>query len=292
MKELWTKIRSFFKELFSAIGLQWLLIRITLFFVNQEVSTTIKSLWWVFGFIGLTYAIVKIWPKSKFDFNVPNRDAKIKIRKTDIFKLDGALIVPVNNLFKVDQDGDLLNSRSILSQVVKRYYNCKSEHLQSDIDSELKKQFYNDYEAEQADEYKIGTVVPTEISDRKFYFLANTRINDQNKSYSTDEMFERSLNELWVYLSECASKEDFVIPLINTGYGRLCTDREIVFKEIILSFLSSLSQLNYAESLTICINPSDVRKHNIDFAGIGALAGAKVKYQDYRIKSTDGMNAM
>jgi hypothetical protein len=289
MKNL-LKIFHFIVNLISAFGLLWLIVEITAFFANEETINIIKGLWWLFGLLGLGFAIFKLFPRPEYHYKVPDRDATVYIKKKDIFKIPGSIIVTVNHCFKVNQDGDLLKSNSVLSQVVKKFYNNKPEHLQSDINKELEKVFYNDYK--ELDHYKIGTVVPITQSDRKFYFLANTKLNNQNKSYCDDEIFERSLNELWVYLSDCAGKEDFLIPLICTGNGRLTTDREIVFKEILLSFLSSLSSKNYADSLTICFRPSDIKKHSLNFERIGQFSKAKIEYQDYRERNLKGTNKM
>ena len=105
-------------------------------------------------------------------------------------------------------------------------------------------------------------------------------------------MFRLSLNELWVYLSESASKEDFIIPLIGTGNGRLEMSREEVFKEIVLSFITSLSSKNYADSLTICIHPTDLKRHDLDLVELAAFTNAKVTFQEYKFNNEDGQNTM
>ncbi len=290
MKEFFTKVFEFGVNLISAFGLLWLIVEISSFYASDNTVKTLKGTWWIFGIVGLGFALFKLIPNSSFSFKVPDRDASIHIRKKDIMGVDGSLIVPINNKFVINQDGDLLKSKSILSQVVKKHYHGKPEHLQNDINTILESNFYNDYRY--CDEYKIGTVVPVTQNNKKFYYLANTKLNAQNKSYCNDEMFETSLNELWVYLSDCASKEDFIIPLIGTGNGRLNTDREIVYKEILLSFLSSLSSKNYADSLTICFNPADIIKNKINFDRIGKFSQSKIEYQDYRHRTTNGTNKM
>lgn len=95
-----------------------------------------------------------------------------------------------------------------------------------------------------------------------------------------------------MYLSECASKEDFIIPLIGTGNGRLQMGREKVFKEIVLSFISSLSSKNYADSLTVCIHPSDLKRHDLDILKLAEFTNAKVTYQEYRFNNDGGQNSM
>jgi hypothetical protein len=291
MVNLLRQILRFLINLFSAFGLLWLIVQITDYFGSPDSSIKIKSLWWLFGLIGLLYAIIRVIPKKSFYFKVPDRDAKVNLVSKDIFNVNGSLLITINNCFKVNQDGVLLKSNSILSQFVKKYYQSKPELLQSEIDRKLTDDFYTDYKISE-DQYIVGTTVQISVENKNFYIFSNTRLNQQNKSFCDKEMFEKSLNELWVYLSECANKEDFIIPLIGTGNGRLQMNRENVFKEIILSFLSSLSSKNYADSLTVCINPTDLKKYDLNLSKLAEFTNAKVSFQEYRFNNEKGKNTM
>ena len=74
-------IFKFLVNLISAFGLLWLLVEISDFFGNKDFSDGIKNYWWLFGLLGLGYAILKLFPKSSYEFKVPNRDANIFIKK-------------------------------------------------------------------------------------------------------------------------------------------------------------------------------------------------------------------
>ncbi|MBN1969623.1 MAG: hypothetical protein JXR48_18685 [Candidatus Delongbacteria bacterium] len=291
MKEVAKKTLNFLINLFSAFGLLWLIVEIVDYFGTTATSEKIKSFWWLFGLLGLGYAICKLIPKKKFTFKVPNRDANVNIISKDIFKIKGSLLITINNKFLVNQDGALLKVNSILSQFVKKNYQSKPELLQAEINSKLQSDFYNSYKISEH-EYKIGTTVLITVENVNYYLFVNTKLNAQNKSYCDKNMFEESLNELWVYLSECASKENFIIPLIGTGNGRLLLSREKVFKEIVLSFISSLSSKNYADSLTICIHPTDLKRHDLDLTKFAEFTNAKVTYREYRLSSEKGQNTM
>ncbi len=283
-------IINFFVHLFSAFGLLWLIVEITAFFTDAETAESIKPYWWVFLLLGLAYAIFCLIPKQSYKFKVPNRDSNIILSQKDFFDIKGSIIVPINNKFQVDQDGKILDSKSILSQTIKKYYSSKPNLLQGEIALELQGDFYKAAKVNES-EYQIGTVVSIKINDKQIYLLANTKLNSNNKSYCNDDMFEESLNGLYFYLSQVASKEDFIIPLIGTGNGRLLTNREAIIKEIVLAFLSSLSQKNYADSLTVCIHKPDIGKHNINFKRIGEYLGKKIETTEFTNKQTLGSNA-
>lgn len=195
MKEMGKQIFSFLVNLFSAFGLLWLIVEIVDYFGTTATSERIKSFWWLFGLLGLGYAIFKLIPKKKFTYKVPDRDAKVNIVSKDIFKIKGSLLITINNKFLVNQDGVLLQANSILSQFVKKHYQSKPELLQAEINSKLQTDFYNDYKTSEQ-EYKIGTTVLITVENVNFYFFVNTKLNAQDKSYCDKNMFEESLNEL------------------------------------------------------------------------------------------------
>lgn len=287
IKQVW----KFLINLFSAFGILWLAIEITNHFASSEINQFVKSIWWIFGLVGLAYAIYMSLPENKVKLILKDTGTIVNILHGDIFKVSGSIIVPVNNQFKVNQDGNLLESKSILSQVVKKHFNSRPEHLQSDLDKILEEEKYKHFK--EKGKFKIGTVVPIKVNNRKFYFLANTILNRNNKSECTDEMFEKSLNELWIYLADCANKDDFVIPLIGTGNGRLKTNPNTVFEEILLSFISSLSYKNYATSLTICIFSGMVKNGIISYKEIIEFSRAKILSTRYRKnKNTIGTNSI
>lgn len=81
----------------------------------------------------------------------------------DIFELKGSIIITINNQFKVNPGGNVVNSTSMLAQFIKDYYDNKPDTLQNEINIELAKAHYSNYKTSPT-EYKIGTVVPAHKS--------------------------------------------------------------------------------------------------------------------------------
>lgn len=270
---LWQGI-SFFKvgkSLFSVFGVLWLVVEILTFFNKQEFANDLKSLWWVFLILGVILVIYQNWPKNFYTYKVNNRDVSISIQLGDVFKTTGALIVPVNNRLDVDNNGIVSKSSSILKYFIDIVYKGVGSHLDTDINSKLldSKDWYEKFIIKtNPNEYKIGTVVPVFRDEKQYYLLCNTTLNDQNRSKCTPDDLRNSLVELWAFLTHCGSKDNLVIPIIGTGRGRLTMTREEVIKEIVLSFLASLSADNYCEQLTICIHPYDIKKYNLNIEKI------------------------
>ena len=183
MKDLSNKILGFLKKLLTAFGLLWLIVQIADYFGPPSLSEKIQSFWWLFGLLGLLYVIYRTRPKRNFTYKVPDRDAKVNIATKDIFKIRGSLIITINNKFLVDQDGNLLQANSILSQFVKKHYQSKPDLLQTEISKILRGKRYKIYKNKFKHEYKIGTTVPITIGNVNFYLLANTKLNTDNRSY-------------------------------------------------------------------------------------------------------------
>ena len=270
---MWQGI-SFFrvgKSLFSVFGVLWLVVEILVFFNKQKFANDLKSFWWVFLILGVILVLYQNLPKHFYTYKVNNRDVSISIQLGDIFKTIGALIVPVNNRLDVDNNGIVSKSSSILKYFIDIVYKGVGSHLDTDINSKLNdsKDWYEKFIVKtNPTEYKIGTVVPVFRDEKQYYLLCNTTLNDQNRSKCTPDDLRSSLVELWAFLTHCGSKDNLVIPIIGTGRGRLTMTREEVIKEIVLSFLASLSADNYCEQLTICIHPYDIKKYNLNIEKI------------------------
>jgi len=259
------------KSLFSVFGVLWLIVEILAFFNRQEFANELKSIWWLFLVLGFILVIYQNWPKHFYTFKVNNRDVSISIQLGDIFKTEGALIIPVNNKLDVDNNGTVSKSSSILKHFIDIVYKKVNSHLTTDINFKLNdsKDWYEKFIVRANPlEYKIGTVVPVFRDEKQYYLLCNATLNEQNRSKCTADDLRNSLVELWAFLTHCGSKDNLVIPIIGTGRGRITMTREEVIKEIVLSFLASISSENYCEQLTICIHPYDLKKYDMNIENI------------------------
>ncbi len=276
-------ILSLINNLLFSLGTLWAIVEPVSYFASDNAGDKIKSLWWLFLLGALVMTIYKSWPKTKFLFQLCNRDVQVEVTITDIWKTSGCIIIPVNNRMTVNQDGNILDSGSILCQLIQRFYDNKPETLQHEIDKILQAEYYAS-RVIRPGEYKMGTMVQVGAGGRKFYLVVNTTLNNFNRSHSTKENLDECLNEMWYYLSEGGLKADFVIPLLGTGKGRIDMSRFEVYKEILLSFIASCSGKTYCDKLTICIHKSDVKNHRIDINKIVTYTAAKVEYAEFKLR--------
>jgi Thoeris protein ThsA, Macro domain len=260
-------LKRFGKSILSIFGAIWLIIEILAFFGQQTWSDNIRSIWWIITIAGLALIIYKNWPRTLYSYKVQNRDVSISIKIGDIFRVKGALIVPINNRLDCDNNGIVRISNSILKCFIQNIYNKTAAHLDTDITQQIEdnSDWYDKFLIDkESNEYKIGTVVPIFRDEKQYYLLCSSTLNERGRSRTTVDDLRTSLNELWAYLTHSGSKDNLAIPIVGTGRGRIPLKRDEVIKEIVLSFLVSLSQESYCDQLTIVIHPNDLKKFKID----------------------------
>ena len=285
------KIVKVGNSVLSVFGGLWLVIEILAFFNKNEFSNDLRSIWWVILILGVILILYQNWPKTLHTFKVKNRDVSIAIKVGDIFKIDGSIIIPINHKLDCNNNGIVEKSSSILKHFIKQDYNSKHSHLQTDINHELEdqKDWYDKFIVKQNPViYKIGTVVPIFKDEKHHYMLCSSKLNEKGKSKTTEDDLQIALSELWVYLNHSGNNDSLVMPIIGTGRGRITSTREEVIKEIVLSFLVSLSSGGYCEQLTICIHPKDIKKFKINLSEIFDFIKLHCENTSYKKNSNPG----
>ncbi|MCB9234841.1 MAG: hypothetical protein H6581_24520 [Bacteroidia bacterium] len=288
----WKQLRvvNLLESCFAILGIIWTLIEALTFFGSPELSTAIKSIWWLIFILGLIVAIYLNRPKSSFVFKVKNRDVSIIIQVGDIFKIKGSVIVPINHKLDCENNGIVQRSSSILKLFVNNAYKGNYPDLQRDIVQELterKEKYKEAIESTDPVVYKMGTVVPVYRNEVQYYLLVNSSLNSANRSRTTEDDLRNSLNGLWSFLLQNGSKDNLVIPILGTGRGRISLPRQEVIKEIVLSFLVSLSSDSYCDQLIICIHPIDVVKFKIEVEELLAFIDLHCQNTGYKKITSD-----
>lgn len=256
-----------------------------------KLEKIIDFISWKYAFplffgLGVVSYIIRVHPKQRFSAKVPNRDVTVKLTKGNILKKrNKSVIVPINNRFRVDpsKNSPLIESNSVLSQLVKKEFNSEPKELQNLISQQLRENKTPNNNGI----YKWGEVISIMGKKKKYYLFVNTLLNEQNIPSCNEEILTTSLAKLWEHLSQGAGKEDFIIPLVGTGRGRINETREDVFKHILRSFLASLANTNFADSLTICMLRKDIKKCKINFTKQGEFMLQKVTDANFS-KNTSG----
>ena len=253
--------KSILTDIFAAVGFLILLTEVSNYFFPD--FTQPKSWFWLFVLVSLIYGLFKNYPKSSFAQKIRDKDSWIVIKIGDAVSNAGALVVPVNNEFDLSLNGNVKKAKSIQNKLIGDFYDSKEDHLKNDIQQKL--------DLKQKP-FPIGKTIEVEQKKKRFYLLANSIKNENNRATSSFDDFLMALNGLWDFLSCDASKDEAVtMPLINTQHGRNSQlTRDVVIKQIIDTFIDTSKYKCICEKLIISIHPSDIEKGALDFDSLCA----------------------
>ncbi|MDP8210225.1 MAG: DUF6430 domain-containing protein [Candidatus Stygibacter australis] len=268
-------IKCIFSTTFKFVGFFWFFIEVLTYIFGSLFADFIKPhVWGIFTILSLIALLIEL-PKVKISCKLRDKDNYIEIQITDAIKIRSTLVVPVNNKYDMSMSGNVMRTKSLLKQVIVKFFHNKPEYLQNDINDRIQKK----------EKYDIGQVVEVEKDNRSFLFIVNSKVTKNNTVKSNYNDFLDSLNGLWRYLAEeCSRKNEIVLPLINTQHCRVENlNRSIAIKDIIESYIEISKKSDIVDKLIICILPKDINHGKIDLNEIEEYL--KFKCNNYRIVS-------
>ena len=273
----WLKnYESVIVDFVTGIGLFWLFVEMASYSTNGVIDKFAKSIWLFFSVSILVLIIVlfKNKPKTVFSYQLRDKDNFLEIQVGDAFKNPGSLVIPFNDYFDVSLGGNVKKAKSLQNALITDFYSGKSEHLATDIFSEVDASLVP---------YDIGTTVEIEQNGKIFYLLVNSKKKLNNRVECTVDDFLLSLSKLWVYIAlETGRNSVITIPLISTNHGRITNiNRTTAIKEIIESYIDASKSLNIADKMIISIHPDDLKKGNINLDDIDDFL--KFSCQHYKV---------
>ena len=266
LKKLGTDLLFFSGFFFGVLEL------IDFFYTNTALVQWFKSHWGVFIVVVVFIAsLTSIWdafPEQESYYRYKGSDAEIGYKISDIFKIPGDKVIPMNSDFNIElqEKGGAISINSIQGQFLKIYYKSTAQHLEADINLQLKNQKLEK-------PVELGTVLKVEIenerpndrSSERFYLLVSNNLNEHgNVNGIFFEDIQSCLNKLWQFIETAGELSHIVIPVIGSGMTRIANKKRIDFaKEIVTSFSAAITQAKICDRLTIAIHPSDVKQHEI-----------------------------
>ena len=277
-----------YKSFLISMLAYWGIISLIVEIINglfPGVVPILLSYRWYILILGFFYVFYKSWPRSSFVYQISDRDTSIELKIADAFTVNGALVVPTNNLFDTELLGDPAKAPSIEGQLIQQFFDGNSDYLKMEIDRQLSKDEYKD-EIQSNDDgqdivYKTGTTIRIQKNEKIFYLIALTKLNEHRRAYGSEEYLKLSLARLWYWISERGDKGVLIAPIFGTGHARIKIKREEVIKSIVRSFIASCSSKTYCDNLVIVLNPRDVISHQIDVEAIASFIEYSCKYAQF-----------
>lgn len=260
----------------------WIIIE-PLSYFSTNFENTVKPLgFWIFS-ISLIIAIFQSRPKLNFKYFIKDKDVYVNIVIGDLLKMKKKdIVIPTNVHFVTELTDNLISERSVQGQFTRKYFSSVN-HLDSDIENNLNGVDYiqeNPTYLGKNKVYKLGTVAKLSIkkdNEKIFrsYLFALAKLNIHGTCQSNIAEFQETLPSLWSYIQEKGELADLAMPILGSGFCRIDSSREDLFKEILLSFLAATRNSKFCTSLTFVIYFKDISEMNIDIESIKEFA----KYQ-------------
>jgi hypothetical protein len=235
------------------------------FFIGDNNS--LKPNVWIVLALGLIIAVWMSRPKLCRSVLLSEKDITLQVDVNNIFDMkDGSLIIPSNCTFQHDHiDGD-----SVIVQFRNRFFSSSAQ-----FDDAISNALQNEpkvpvnFKGNIVNKYAIGTVaqIPLPGSDGRIaYLLASAELNEHGRGDPNINHLNIALNSLWNYIGEQGNTRPLIVPIMGSGRQRLTQNRLKLIALIIRTFLSSVQQRKYTNSLTLVIHPRAYlkNKYNLD----------------------------
>lgn len=253
----------------------WMIIEPLSYFSNDFENLVKPHGIWVF-IISLIITIFQNRPRLKFKYFIKNKDVYVNIVIGDLLKMKKKdVVIPTNVHFVTELSDNLISEKSVQGQFTRKYFDSYN-HLDSDIQTSLNGV---NYAAEtppylgKEKLYDLGTVARLSIkrnNKRLFwsYLFALAKLNEHGICQSNIAEFQQTLPALWSYIQTKGELSDIAMPILGSGFCRIDSSREDLFKEILLSFLAATRNSKFCKSLTFVIYYKDISEMNIDLESI------------------------
>lgn len=277
------KVTATFLEILGFFSLIYGILDIFLPSQLQKIKFDYKGLLVLLA-ISLICSIIKNRPKLQRKFTIKNRDINITIVVGDIFKQDGAKVIPTNTTFDTCKDDEFISIRSIQGQFQEKYFKNNLGTLDSMIKESLREskisEILNDGRKTKVERYECGTVSKITCMNERYYLLALADVNKNGTPQAKYENILIALQGLWDFLAENRHIENLVVPIIGTGRAGIAeATRMKVIKDTILSFVAVSSEVKITNNLVLCIHPNDLKGNKIDIDEIFEYVEYTSKYK-------------
>lgn len=266
---------SFVFDICKWLGGFWLIIE-PLSYFSEKFGNLVKPLGlYIFG-VSVLFAIILKSPRLKFKYFIEDKDVYVNIVIGDLLKNKKKdIIIPTNVHFVTELSDNLISEKSVQGQFTRMYY-TSYRHLDSDIESSVTTANYTvetPLYLGKDKRYDLGTVARLSIkkdNKRLFwtYLFALAKLNEHGVCQSNIGEFQKTLPSLWSYIQNKGELSDLSLPILGSGFCRIDSSREDLFKEILLSFLAATRNSKFCKSLTFVLYYKDVAEMNIDIESI------------------------
>lgn len=148
----------------------------------------------------------------------------------DIFNEEDNKIIPFNEYFDTSFENNLISDTSLHGQYLKTLKS--TETLDSEIDNipvEKMVEVKSDKKFGKKKKYKPGTI----LQRTKYFLLAFSHFDDDNRAYLTQNEYVECLLNMWAEIDKIYNGKTVCMPLLGSGITRFVDNKDISDQELL-----------------------------------------------------------
>jgi hypothetical protein len=205
----------------------------------------------------IAFGVWRAWPRPvQAKFNSPQ--TTIRVVRGDIYSQDAHLVIGACDTF--DTEAPYIAPGSVQGQFVGRAFGGDHSAFEAQLNSALvgAKTSGTIAKAGKTQRYEIGTVVTIRSLARRFFFVAYTKMDKDNKAHATADGLWKSLGGLWSAIRKESNGTAVAIPVVGGGQSGLSPvlPAEDAVRFIALSFIIASRKKKICDELRIVALPA------------------------------------
>lgn len=210
----------------------------------------------IFVLISVCFGLYKTRNKNEVLVSLSDK-VKARIHFGDLFSKDGIIVIPVNDYFDTLVDDKVVSIETLHGKFVRQFFGGDEDNLKGQISRSLSKTPVaetNDLRGSgNKKRYPLGTVAEVSKDGKKFYLVALTNFNENNRAEVTNSQYQRVICDLFTYVNQHSQGKKVNIPLIGGGHSGVKMPNQKLLEFLLLS-------ISMSDDLTL-VNGIDVVLH-------------------------------
>jgi hypothetical protein len=263
---------------FGIIGFIWTIIEFSTWLLSEsnfpnDLKSIIHENLKILLLLILILSIFRHRRKLKIEKKFSNTDLKVIVEFCDIFKQEGAIIIPVSDTFDNDIPNGLVNKKTVHGQFIEKFYSSNIGSLNGEITRNLQLVGATPIENNvnlkgNKNRYEIGTACSIKLNNGKYFYLsALSFMKETGNVEMRSEYLYDFLSKTWDFIPNHGEYHDIVnIPVIGTGLHRLPANHtnQFIVNEIVNSFFVTSKVQTFCKTLRICLHHKNYKLYNFE----------------------------
>lgn len=260
----WRFWRHLTIHFFASIGVQAALLGLYDVIFPNRISKHADAVAWVVLALAAIYATYRAYPRP-IEQHYNSANTKIRVIFGDLLEQNIDLVIGFCDTFDTSIP-DIIQPTTVQGQFMQRVYGNNLAKLDADIQASLATimPVGTVNKPGNTERYSIGTVALLRENLKRYYCLAYTSMDEDNKAKGTADGIWRSLDSLWRCIASHGNGQPVAIPVIGGGLARVSQilPAQDSIRFIALSFMLASRDEHVCERLDIVVRPQDV--NNLD----------------------------